>query len=119
MSAPAISSTAKTVGIALGVIIPCLGVGYFLRDSAPASVQLPNPASVAAAAAAPPRASESAPSRRGPAMDPVAAMSLEECRGLLERTETLHHNALRERQSLLAKIANVEARQRQSEAGSA
>ncbi|ORZ40774.1 hypothetical protein BCR44DRAFT_74445 [Catenaria anguillulae PL171] len=112
------SRPAVIIGVALGVAIPSVAVGYFLRDSAPAVLAPQSPGNtvppVAINKQMPPPSSASSRSASGhPPADPIAAMTLQEAQALLERTQGLHQAAVRDRRDLLEKMDSIRARQQQ------
>ncbi|KAI9220465.1 hypothetical protein BC828DRAFT_405785 [Blastocladiella britannica] len=102
-----VSRPALYLGVGFGVAIPCITVGYFLRDSAPpivvpADARTPQPSAVVRPPPPPPMAA--AP------VDPLASMTREQCENLLARTNGLLQNAIRERTEILHKIRALEDR---------
>ncbi|KNE63278.1 hypothetical protein AMAG_18982 [Allomyces macrogynus ATCC 38327] len=102
------SVRAKIIGVAAGVTLPCLWLGYTLGNR---WSQAPPPGTPTAMIGSPATAAAAPAGNPAPgAVDPVANMSIGECRVLYDETTSLHQRAVTERAAIAAKMQTVEAR---------
>ncbi|KAJ3370202.1 hypothetical protein GGF31_004259 [Allomyces arbusculus] len=110
------SVRAKIIGVAAGVTLPCLWLGYTLGNR---WSQAPPPGAPSAMIGTPAAAVAAPASSAAPGVaDPVASMSIDECRALFDETTSLHQRAVTERAAIAAKMQTVEARIRANGPGS-
>ncbi|KNE72551.1 hypothetical protein AMAG_16994 [Allomyces macrogynus ATCC 38327] len=110
------SVRAKIIGVAAGVTLPCLWLGYTLGNR---WSHAPPPGAPTAMIGTPATAAAASAGGAVPGVaDPVASMSIDECRALFDETTSLHQRAVTERTAIAAKMATVEARIRANEPSS-